>query len=74
VTSIPELQDAIAKLPPKEKSALAVWLSSQDETRMSEQEETALLAALDKAAGELDSGRGVPVARVREMVGEWLTK
>ena len=41
---------------------------------MSESEEAALLAALDKAADELDDGRGVPAARVREMVGQWLTK
>ena len=32
------------------------------------------LASLDKAATELDAGRGVPVERVREMVGQWLTK
>ena len=74
VSSMIEIQKAITKLPPKEKSALAAWLRSQDETRMSEHEETALLATLDKAAGELDSGRGVPAARVREMVGQWLTK
>jgi hypothetical protein len=74
LSTITEIQEAIAKLPPKEKSALVVWLRSQDEMRMSESEETALLAALDKAADELDDGRGVPVARVREMVGQWLTK
>ena len=49
-------------------------MGSQDEMRMSEREEAALLAALDRAADELDAGRGVPVARVREMVGQWLTK
>jgi len=37
-------------------------------------EEAALLASLDRAATELDAGRGVPVERVREMVGKWLTK
>ncbi|MEP6699425.1 MAG: hypothetical protein ABJB09_06810 [Verrucomicrobiota bacterium] len=74
MSTIAEIQDAIAKLPVKEKSALAVWLHSQDEMQMSEEEEAALLASLDKAANELDAGRGVPVARVREMVGQWLTK
>jgi hypothetical protein len=74
LSTITEIQDAIAQLPPRERSALAVWLRSQDEMRMSESEEAALLAALDKAADELDDGRGVPAARVREMVGQWLTK
>ena len=74
LSTITEIQEAIVKLPPKERSALVAWLGSQDEMRMSESEEAALLAALDKAADELDAGRGLPVARVREMVGQWLTK
>ena len=74
VSTISEIQEAIDKLPAKERSALAAWLRSQDEPRMSEREEAALLASLDKAATELDAGRGVPVERVREMLGRWLTK
>jgi hypothetical protein len=74
VSTITEIQEAIDKLPAKERSALAAWLRSQDQPRMSEKEEAALLASLDKAATELDAGRGVPVERVREMVGKWLTK
>jgi ABC-type Na+ transport system ATPase subunit NatA len=34
-------------------------------------EEAALLASLDKAAGELDAGKAVPVERVRENIREW---
>jgi hypothetical protein len=74
VSTITEIQEAIDKLPAKERTALAAWLRSQDQPRMSEREEAALLASLDKAATELDAGRGVPVERVREMVGRWLTK
>jgi hypothetical protein len=74
VSTITEIQEAIDKLPAKDRSALAAWLRSQDQPRMSEREEAALLASLDKAATELDAGRGVPVERVREMVGKWLTK
>jgi hypothetical protein len=36
-------------------------------------EEAALLASLDKAAAELDAGKGVPIERVRENVREWAT-
>jgi len=74
VSTITEIQEAIGKLPAKERTALAAWLRSQDQPRMSEREEAALLASLDKAATELNAGRGVPVERVREMVGRWLTK
>jgi hypothetical protein len=34
-------------------------------------EEAALLVSLDKAAAELDAGKGVPIERVRENVREW---
>jgi hypothetical protein len=74
VSTITEIQEAIDKLPAKERSALDAWLRSQDQPRMSEREEAALLASLDKAATELDAGHGVPFERVREMVGRWLTK
>jgi hypothetical protein len=37
-------------------------------------EEALLLARLDKAAAELDAGKGVPLARVREDIHEWAKK
>jgi hypothetical protein len=55
-----QIQEAISRLPANEKSALAAWLQSQKEPALSESEETALLARLDKAAAELESGKGVP--------------
>lgn len=69
-----EIQDAIEKLSSKEKSAISVWLESQEAPLMSEREEAALLARLDKAAQELDAGKGVPLKEVRGMVGKWATK
>jgi hypothetical protein len=33
--------------------------------------EAALLASLDKAAAELDAGKGIPIERVREDIREW---
>ena len=69
-----EIQEAIGELPSEEKRALSVWLRSQAEPEMSELEEEALLAALDTAARELDTGQGVPIARVRDMVARWATR
>ena len=34
-------------------------------------EEEALLASLDTAAAELDAGKGIPIARVREDIKTW---
>jgi hypothetical protein len=71
VATIAEIQEAIEKLPANEKSAIAAWLQSQEEPIISEAEEKALLARLDQAAAELDAGKGVPVARVREKIRGW---
>jgi hypothetical protein len=74
MSTITEIQEAIGRLPEKEKSALAVWLQSQEEPVMSRPEEAALLARLDKAAAELDAGKGVPLERVREKIRGWAGK
>ncbi len=74
MSTITEIQEAIARLPANEKSALSAWLQSQEEPPMSEAEEAALLASLDKAAAELDAGESTPVARVREDIRRWSSK
>jgi hypothetical protein len=74
MSTITEIQEAIDRLPANEKSALATWLQSQEEPIMSETEEAALLARLDKAATELDAGEGVPLECVREKIREWAGK
>ena len=74
MSTVLEIQEAIQKLPAKDKSALTAWLESQKEPTLSQQEEAALLARLDKAAQELDAGKGVSLQNVRGMVGKWVTK
>ena len=74
MSTITEIQEAIDRLPAKEKSALTTWLQSQEEPALSETEEAALLARLDKAAAELDAGKGAPLDRVREKIRGWATK
>ena len=69
-----EIQAAIQKLSPKEKSTLTVWLESQEEPILSEDEESALLKRLDNAAKQLDSGEGVPIDKVRSLVSKWASK
>jgi hypothetical protein len=74
MSTMTEIQEAIGRLPAEEKSALAAWLQSQEEPLMSEAEEQVLLARLDKAAAELDAGKGVPIERVRENIRGWAGK
>ena len=74
MSTITEIQEAIEKLPSSEKSALAAWLQSKEEPTMSVAEKTVLLARLDKAAAELDAGKGVPLERVREKIRGWAGK
>ena len=74
MSTITEIQEAIGRLPKKEKSALSAWLQSQDELVLSQQEEAVLLARLDRAASELDAGKGVPLERVRERIRGWAEK
>ena len=74
MSTIAEIQEAIQKLPADEKSALAAWLQSQEEPIISEVEEKALLTRLDKAAAELDAGKGLPLACVREKIRGWAGK
>jgi len=74
MSTVLEIQEAVEKLTPKDQAALAAWLESREEPILSKQEEAELLAALDKAAAQLDAGRGVPIASVREQVAKWATK
>ncbi len=74
MSTITEIQEAIGKLPAKEKLALATWLQSQEEPVLSKSQEAVLLARLDKAAAELDAGEGVPLERVREKIRGWAGK
>ena len=74
MSTVTEIQAAIQKLSPKEKSTLTTWLESQEEPVMSEAEEAALLARLDKAACELEAGQGVPLDQVRGRVGKWAAR
>ena len=74
VSTIVEIQEAIQKLPAKEKKALSAWLSSQDDSSMTAQEEAALLASLDRAASQLDAGQGVQLDAVLGLVRQWVSK
>jgi len=65
------IRKAIERLPRREQLALCAWLDSTEETTMADGAEAALVASLDRAARQLDSGLGVPLDEVRNQVSRW---
>lgn len=66
MSTLVEIQDAVAQLPGEEKRALQLWLNSQAEPEMTAQEEQRLLRSLDEAMRDLDAGKGIPIDAVRK--------
>ena len=74
MSTLAEIQDAVAHLPDNEKKALQMWLNSQAEPEMSQQEEEQLLRSLDEAMRDIDAGKGVSIDDLRKRVGSWAAK
>jgi len=71
MSTLAEIQDAVAQLPSKERKALQIWLNSQAEPEMSAQEEEHLLRSLDEAMRDIDAGKGASMKEVRKRIGSW---
>ena len=74
MSTLLEIQEAVGKLPPSEKTALSLWLDSQSTPAMSTQEEQQLLRSLDEAARDVDAGRGVSLQDAHKLVASWAAK
>jgi hypothetical protein len=74
MSTLIEIQDAVAHLPSNEKKALQLWLNSQSEPELPAQEEQRLLRSLDEAIRDIDGGKGVLIDEVRKRVGSWVVK
>jgi hypothetical protein len=73
MSTLVEIQDAIAQLPNRERKALQLWLNSQSEPELT-LEEQRLLGSLDEAVHDIDAGKGVSIDEVRKRVGSWAAK
>ena len=71
MSTLAEIQEAVAQLPSAERKALQVWLNSQADPEMSAEEEAHLLRSLDEAIRDIDAGKGVEIDEVRKQVGSW---
>ncbi|HXR03740.1 MAG TPA: hypothetical protein VN836_03435 [Verrucomicrobiae bacterium] len=74
MSTLAEIQDAVARLPGSERKALQLWLNSQSEPELTAREERRLLRSLDEALREIDAGEGVPLNDVRKRVASWAAK
>jgi hypothetical protein len=74
MSTLVEIQDAVAQLPSHERKALQLWLNSQTETELTAQEEERLLRSLDEAIRDVDAGKGVSIDDVRARVGSWAAR
>jgi hypothetical protein len=74
MSTLVEIQDAVAHLPGDERKALQVWLNSQTGPELTLQEEQRLLRLLDEAVRDIDAGKGVPINDVRKRVASWAAK
>ncbi len=74
MSTLMEIQEAVGKLPPGEKTALSLWLDSQSTPAMGAHEEQQLLRSLDEAMRDVDAGRGVSLADAHKLVASWAAK
>jgi hypothetical protein len=74
MSTLVEIQDAVAQLPSKERKALQLWLDSQAEPEMTAQEEQRLLRSLDEAVRDIDAGKGVSLDEVRKKINSWAAR
>ena len=71
MSTLIEIQEAVAHLPGNERKALQMWLNSQTEPEMTAQEEQRLLRSLDEATRDIDASKGVSIDEARKRVGSW---
>ena len=74
MSTLVEIQDAVARLPGGERKALQLWLNSQSEPELTAQEERRLLRSLDEAVRDIDAGKGVAINDVRKRVASWAAR
>jgi hypothetical protein len=71
MSTLVEIQDAVARLPGSERKALQLWLNSQSEPELTALVEQCLLRSLDEAVRDIDAGKGVPMNDVRKRMASW---
>ena len=74
MSTLTEIQTAVASLRDDEKQALSLWLASQTPAGFQLNDRERLLRSLDEAIMDVDAGRGVSVADARQLIASWAAK
>jgi len=74
MSTLAEIQDAVAQLPRAERKALQVWLDSQADPEMSAEEEARLLRSLNEAIRDINADKGVVIDEVCQQVSSWAAR
>ena len=74
MSTLAEIQDAVAKLPAEERKALLNWLESEGEPQFNPEDEQRLLRSLDEAIRDIDSCKGISIDEARKRVNSWAAK
>lgn len=72
MSTVQEIQEAIAKLPEMQRFELMHLLPSQYEGDDLETDE--MLAEATEGERQVDAGQGVPLAEARKLTRTWITK
>jgi hypothetical protein len=73
MSTVQEIQNAIARLPADERLNLFDWIHSQEEADPAA-EDTKLLKMAEEGARQLDEGRGISLEEARKLTSRWTTK
>jgi len=72
MSTVQEIQDAIAGLPEPERLRLFNWIHSREEEELGNDPDT--LQEAQEGARQLDAGRGVLLDDARKLTSKWTTK
>jgi hypothetical protein len=73
VSTVQEIQNAIASLPQDERLSLFDWMHGQEE-RDYLANDPALLRLAEAGARQLDAGQGISLEDARKLASKWTTK
>ncbi len=73
MSTVQEIQAAIAQLPEQERMTLLQWIHLQEEEGQAA-DDPELLQAAEEGARQLDAGQGISLEHARRLASKWTTK
>ncbi len=73
MSTVQEIQQAIAHLPSEERLGLLHWIHSQEEAGLSP-EDSLIFEQAEQGARQLDDGQGISLEAARKLTPTWTTK